>query len=644
MGPFLPLTPRVIQSAGCTLTTLGSLTTISCNKSFSPLTADESPIPPQRASATSYLAAEITIPAESSYLVFDYQFSNSKEGDYAAVFIDDKLVWMLSASSANASATSDSGPIPVNGLKGPRRLTLVLFGDNPVTFGFELRNLSTFAVSTVGTPNQNEITQFVPIVLSSAGLNNSFFTSELTLTNRGATQATVSFTYTSAFGSGDGTATFTLEPGRQRVVPDAISFLIALGVPIPATGNRGGTLSVRFSGLTSLSDAAVTVRTTTQASNGRAGLAYAGIPASAALNETAYLFGLRQNSQDRSNVAIQHAGSLADGGIVVRLTVFSGDPSSPSSKVLAEEALPPGGFRQISEILRAEGLSLTNGYVRVERIAGSARFYAYGVINDQSTSDGSFISPIPESSLQGKTGLTLPVIVEGGGFSSERVLTNWSSTRKTVNFNFVAEAVQSSSKGVAFSRTLGAGEQVIVPNFVQFLRDSGLSSQLPLGQTYVGSLFATVDGGDVSGIGLAARTAAPGGGGQFGLFYPAVPYGAASTGTAWLYGLQQNSENRSNLALVNTGEVDAGPNVFRIELFDGDSGTKVGTIDGVTVNARRWHQIGSILAQHAPGVRQGYAKVTRVSGFNPFIAYAVINDGGQPGERTGDGAFVSSSP
>jgi hypothetical protein len=36
--------------------------------------------------------------------------------------------------------------------------------------------------------------------------------------------------------------------------------------------------------------------------------------------------------------------------------------------------------------------------------------------------------------------------------------------------------------------------------------------------------------------------------------------------------------------------------------------------------------------------------VTRIEGKNPFIAYAVLNDGGQPGERTGDGAFVASAP
>ncbi|PYV36296.1 MAG: hypothetical protein DMG06_31035 [Acidobacteria bacterium] len=153
-----------------------------------------------------------------------------------------------------------------------------------------------------------------------------------------------------------------------------------------------------------------------------------------------------------------------------------------------------------------------------------------------------------------------------------------------------------------------------------------------------------IDTGDLSGIFLGARTSAPGGGGRYGLFYVGVSKDAASTSEAWLYGLQQNTETRTNLALMNTGEIDGNPNVFRIELFDGTTGTKAHTIDGITVKARGWMQLGTILAQYAPGTTEGYAHVIRTTGSNPFIAYAVINDGSQPGERTGDGAFVSSLP
>jgi hypothetical protein len=72
----------------------------------------------------------------------------------------------------------------------------------------------------------------------------------------------------------------------------------------------------------------------------------------------------------------------------------------------------------------------------------------------------------------------------------------------------------------------------------------------PAGTIIAGALFATAAGGDISGVVLGAQTSAGGGvaGGRFGLFYTAVPYGQASTSGAWIFGLQQNSENRTNLA------------------------------------------------------------------------------------------------
>jgi hypothetical protein len=478
---------------------------------------------------------------------------------------------------------------------------------------------------------------FVPIVLSSAGMNNSFFTSELSLTNRGSTSATLDLNYTAAFGGGGGTASILIPAGRQQIIPDAISYLKSLGITIPDSGNRGGTLRVSSAAPTSLSNAAITVRTTTTVPEGRAGLAYAAVTSSAALTGPSYLCGLRQNQTDRSNIAIQNVGSSAEGNISLRLTVFSGDAAAPFSQILPDEVLPPGGFKQISGILSSNGLSLTNGYVRVERVNGTAPYYAYAVVNDQANSDGSFITPVLESSLAGRNGLVLPVIVETSSFNSEQVLTNWSATRKTVRFTYVADAIQNPDKTATFSQTIEAGEQLIIPNFVQNLRDSGLAATLTTGPGYAGALFAAVEGADVSGLFLGARTSAPGGGGRYGLFYSAVPYGTSATTEAWVYGLQQNGESRTNLALVNTGEVDGSPDTFRIELFDGGTAMKVQTIEGLNVGARSWIQLGTILAQRA---QQGYAHVTRTSGSNPFITYAVVNDGASPGDRSGDGAFV----
>jgi hypothetical protein len=118
-----------------------------------------------------------------------------------------------------------------------------------------------------------------------------------------------------------------------------------------------------------------------------------------------------------------------------------------------------------------------------------------------------------------------------------------------------------------------------------------------------------------------------------------VPNGAAATRSAWLFGLQQNAENRTNVALVNTGDVDGSTDTFRIEIYGGDTGALAATVDA-SVAARRFTQITTILQQYAPSLTNAYAKVTKTSGNNPFVAYAVVNDGGQPGQRSGDGAFV----
>jgi photosystem II stability/assembly factor-like uncharacterized protein len=485
---------------------------------------------------------------------------------------------------------------------------------------------------------------FVPIVLSSGGMNNSYFTSEMTLTNRGAGNATLNFTYMAALGSGSGTASNMLPAGQQRIVPDAISYLRSLGVPIPSSGSQGGTLRVAFVGLASPTDGGVIVRTTTIVPEGRAGLAYAGIPTSMALTEPSYIVGLRQNQTDRSNVAVQHGGSAADGDLTLWLTVFSGSGGVGFSQVLPEVVLAPGGFAQVSGILHSNGLSLENGYVKVERTSGTAPYYAYGVINDQANSDGSFILPVLESAMAGKTRMTLPVVVETGAFSTELIVTNRSANRKTLSCRYVTDAVQSDNGAATFSIDIPPGEQLIWSDLVERLRGQSVADIGPKGPTFAGALAVTGSGGDLSGITMAARTSVPGGGGEYGVFYAAVPEGGSPIQEAWLYGLQQNAENRTNLALVNTGEVDNNPDTFTIDLFDGNTGQKVQTMDGIILGANRWHQINSVLALYAPSTLQGYARITRTAGANPFIAYAVINDGSAPGQRSGDGAFISSAP
>ena len=299
----------------------------------------------------------------------------------------------------------------------------------------------------------------------------------------------------------------------------------------------------------------------------------------------------------------------------------------------------PGEFHQFNQVLDVLGSS-ANGYVKVERVEGTAPFYAYGVINDQANSDGSFVFPVTASSLAGTAGQTLPVIVETNAFRSELTVTNFSEEARKLDFQFVADGIEAAGNTAVFSMTLEVGQQHIIAEVVEELRRQGVAG---LGSTrgfYAGPLFVVAEGGDMSGIVIGARTGSQGGGGSYSVFYNAVPFGEAFSREAWVDGLQQNQENRSNLALVNTGEVDGSPSVFHLEIYDGETGLLQETVVTKPVPARGWHQINGILGRASPETRQGYIRIEKVSGENPFLAYGVVNDGGAPGERSGDGAYL----
>ncbi len=498
-------------------------------------------------------------------------------------------------------------------------------------------------------PEMDMMTTFVPVVLDLRGKSNSHFTSELALTNRGADAAMLNFTYTAEAGGGSGSATDMLGPHQQMIASNAIDYLRSLDVPIPETGSRIGTLKVDVSGS---SDVSAVVRTTTPTAvpEGSAGLAYLGIPENQGFHdEVVYLCGLRDTQGDRSNVALQNMGS--EGSITLRTTVFSGNPADPTGEMLEDMTLGPGEFHQFNEALRKAGKAdpMFGGYVRVERVEGMAPFYAYGVINDNANSDGSFVFPVSAASLEGAMVQTLPAVVEINQFSTELTLTNFSGQPKSVRFSATHDRIETEDNTAGFGPVpMLPGQQLIIPHALAYARQS-LGLNVPMG--LVAPLIASADGGDLGGVVIGARVVAPADAedpsqGQYGVFYTAVPQGQGFTGSAWVDGLQQNEENRSNLALINTGEMDGSDSVFELDIYDGETATLVKTVTAqdsardTTVPAKGFHQINGILGKYAPGTTQGYVRIRKVSGANPFLAYGVVNDGGAPGQRTGDGAYI----
>ena len=232
------------------------------------------------------------------------------------------------------------------------------------------------------------------------------------------------------------------------------------------------------------------------------------------------------------------------------------------------------------------------------------------------------------------------MVVETSEFRSELTVTNFSGEARRLDFQFVAEQIEGDDKTASFSMELEAGEQEIIADVVDELRSQGVAGLGRGRRALAGAVFATAVEGDMSGIVIGARTGSQGGGGQYSVFYNAVPEGGAFTEEAWVDGLQQNEENRSNLALVNTGEVDGSASVFHLEIYDGETGMLAETVVTKPISARGWHQINGILGSYAPETRQGYIRIEKVSGENPFLAYGVVNDGGAPGERSGDGAYL----
>ena len=515
---------------------------------------------------------------------------------------------------------------------------------------FPVPNSEQKAVIGSGIYLRNTGTIFLPVVLSAAGRYTSHFTSELALTNRSSDAAMLNYTYTSHQGGGGGTATDMLGPHQQKIQPNAIEYLRGLEVPIPETGKRIGTLRVDVS---ISSDVSAVVRTTTPTAvpEGRAGLAYPGIPEHAGFEEdVVYLCGLRETELDRSNVAIQNMGS--DGSITLRTTVFSGNPTDPIGEVLEDMTLGPGEFHQFNAVLQAAGKAdpMFGGYVMVERVEGMAPFYAYGVINDNANSDGSFVFPVTAASLEGAMGQTLPALVESGAFATELTLTNFSDQPKSVMFSLTHDRIETPDNTAGFGPLpMLPGQQLIIPHALAYARQN-------LGLSVPTDLMAPLMASAVSGRPERDRDRSPGGGpgGHAGpeqgavrrLLHGSAPGPGIHRQSAWVDGLQQNEQNRSNLALINTGEVDDRDIVFEIDIYDGETATLSKTVtmeeeDKLVVPAKGFRQIDQVL-KHSPGTTQGYIEIRKVSGTsaNPFLAYGVVNDGGTPGERTGDGAYI----
>ncbi|MBK9375964.1 MAG: hypothetical protein IPN03_20165 [Holophagales bacterium] len=392
----------------------------------------------------------------------------------------------------------------------------------------------------------------VPIVLFRAAERGRIsFSTELILTNRGTTTATVALTYTAAFGGGSGTGVEALAPGEQKVIPDAIAYLIGRGIPIPASGDRGGTLQVGFYGMSSADAAAVTARTTTPTRAphpvGAAGLAYPGTAEGSVVKTSATLFGIRATSGDRSNVAVYNP-TASD--VTIRVTAFAGDGSGASLTKAEGLTIPALGWTQFNGILdgpasRAAG---SPSRERVARVRLDLR------CREQQWHERRLVPPVHGGDIAGDR-ITVPVLVETtSGFLSEMIFANRGRSEATFEPQLPREP--GSFAGDWRKRHVEAAcrRAARLPDALEVLRGKGLRIGAKGAASYAGALRVRVTGAELSDVyaGGPYRVAQSGRGTVRSL-HPRDLRGAGSNHRSLPLRFAPDANNRTNVAVVNAG-------------------------------------------------------------------------------------------
>lgn len=478
---------------------------------------------------------------------------------------------------------------------------------------------------TVTASTLTGLSKLLPVVLETPGAGGSFYTSEVTLASRAAGPVEVLLAYTASVGGGSGVARLTLAPGEQRVVGGMIGYLRSRSLAIPSDPPTNvGTLGVTFGGVSDPNLVFAGARTFTPdpdpaGAPGTFGLFDVAADTTA---QSATVVGLQQNDAQRSNLAVVNAGPSP-----ISLSVALVGPSGQDLGSLAAD-LPAWGWKQFNTPLSGRGAA--HGAAIVTRTAGSAPFTAYGVLNDAKTSDGSFIVPLLPGDGSGGTRL-VPIVLRAAGYRSELTLTNRTGSPLSLTLVYTGSPQLNTAGSGTASLTLSAFEQRVEPDAMAFLASLGLA--IPSSGNVGGSLLLRVPGGvSAEGFAAGARTFTPrADGGTFGLFYPALTLGESASTAAWVYGLQQNGAQRSNLAVVNRG--DAGDAITLRVTYYSPEGAVLPNAETRVLGPGEWAQFNTPLASR--GAESGYARIERLSGASRFVAYGVLND-----QVNSDGSFI----
>ena len=473
----------------------------------------------------------------------------------------------------------------------------------------------------------------VPAVMDIAGVPPAHFRSDLDLVNRGGAATRLDIAYLPAPASpGAGTTIRTLlGAGGELRLPDLIGWLRENGAPIPAGASTVGSLRIRFLDVADSSLVFAGSRTTTrdQDTGGAFGVHVEGVdPVTPAAVQR--IVGLREDAGFRSHLGlVDLPGGTGPPRLSIR--VFDGNTGIGAGEPL-EVGLAPGEWRQLDSILRDRNVG--NGWALVSRTGGGTdTFLAWGVVNDGGaqgggTSDGTFLAPDAGEGL-------LPIVVRVRSaevqFVTDVTLTNTTTSPADVALVFTPSSRLRPGPPLTAQLVLGPGRQVLIPDFVAWIR--ALS----------GDAAAESDGGTVmvSGASAIARVWAqnPGsGGGTFGVGLGTVSRKERATTEAWVSGLRQDETTRSNLAIADARVGDPSTRDYTVELFDPAHPAGAASVFSFTLAGGDWMQLSALLGP--AGLSTAYARVRAEKSPSDFVVYGVVNDGSRPGRGTSDGSLL----
>jgi PKD repeat protein len=544
--------------------------------------------------------------------------------------------WQWTFNDGTAGVSSQN-PSHAFAQSGTYKVTLT--AQNAAGSGYAERQITV--QDGVGSP----VTVQIPVVLDVFGVPPTHFTSDLVLVNRSASATRVSAVYTTAPelpGNGGPIVEESLPPGRELRVPDVISYLRDHGYTLPFSGGlKAGTLVVTFEDVSDPAQVFAGSRTSTPnpdlARGGTFGLFFGAQTLSYASSSSALLVGLREDASFRTNIALVDVPG-GSGPAQLAIQLVNGDTGLPAGAPITY-ALRPGEWVQNVTL---QGSGATNGWATVTKTGGgSNRFLAYGSLVDGprsggGTGDGSILGADASSGL---VPIVLRVVSGAAVFTSELILTNPTSGTASVTLTYTPSPQLRAGLPATTTIQLPPNTQLRRADAIKYLRDE-LGLALAAGDVNQGGTLL------VSGAIAYVRTSNPNAntsvGGSFGLAYPAIAAASRAKTEAWVYGLLQNGETRSNLAIADARVGSTSPVTYVVDIFDASSGspTPKQTLT-TTLSGGEWHQFSSLL--FGAGVTNGYVRVRPQSGSSDYLVYGILNDGATADQRTSDGSYVAMS-